>query len=435
MIYPQMTNDNLTDSSALRALTRQRRLRFSMLLLLALMLAMGASTLTGCRGTSSSGSRLSAAERDAIIRQAAVEFARSSDLSKSQAMLAKLELANPTQFVVTFAEQAIADRKPADEIAALARLADALGGRSPKLIAYLAPTITPSPLPKPTSTVVPPSPTVPPTATLLPPTATPVPSTVEPTATATLLPQRPRVVADSAANLRGGPGTNYPVIGQMTTGKEVDILERNASGDWWRIDWNGVTQAWVAGLVVKVSGPIDTVPVARNVPAPPPTNTPAPPPPPTATPKPAGPDFQLAEVRVWGVEENGGYYDGPSVHCGEKRELHIKVVDAAGSPLNGVTVKAALGAQEEIVTGSKGVPGDAEFVLGGGQEVYVIRDVDGRQVTSDMARGMSTNPHGIPIATLIGGGYCRDEASCASFVNQNGCYGHYSWTVSFRRNR
>jgi hypothetical protein len=435
MTYLQMTNDNSIDSSVLRAVTRQRRLRFPMLLLLAITLAVTASTLAACRGTSTSRGRLSTAERDAVIRQAADEFVRNGDLSKSQAILAKLQLANPTQFVVTFAEQAIADRKPTDEIAALARLADALGGRSPKLVAYLAPTITPSPLPKPTDTIVPPSPTVPPTATSLPPTATPIPPTVEPTATATLPPQQPRVVADSAANLRGGPGTNYPVIGQMTVGKEVDILERNASGDWWRIDWNGVAQAWVAGLVVKVSGPIDTVPVAKNVPAPPPTNTPAPPPPPTATPKPAGPDFQLVEVRVWGVQENGGYYDGPSVHCGEKRELHIKVVDAGGAPLNGVTVKAALGAQEEVVTGSKGVPGDAEFVLGGGQEVYIIRDVDGRQVTSDMARGVSTNPHNIPFAVLIGGGYCRDEAGCASFVNQYGCYGHYSWTVTFRRNR
>ncbi len=105
------------------------------------------------------------------------------------------------------------------------------------------------------------------------------------------------------------------------------------------------------------------------------------------------------------------------------------MLDAAGNPLNGVTVKAALGAQEEIVTGSKGVPGDAEFVLGGGQEAYIIRDVDGRQVTSDYAKGMSTNPHGIPIPVLISGGYCRDEASCTTFINQNGCYGHYSWTL------
>lgn len=371
------------------------------------------------------------AERDAAIRQIAQNYSRDRDLAKAQAALGRLNLANPTQFVVTLAEQAVSDGRPAEEVIALARLAEALGGRSPKLQAYLAPTAAPT-LPAATATGVSASPTPVMTATPIPPTATSAPPTPTPTATATPQPAKPRVVADNEANLRGGPGTNYPIVGKLAPGKEAEIIGRNSNGDWWRIAWDGAGQAWVAGLVVRVLGPIDTVAVARDIPPPPPTNTPAPP---TATPTPAGPDFRLVEVRIWGVEENGGFFDGPSVHCGEKRELHVKVLDAAGNPLNGVTVKAALGAQEEVVTGSKGVPGDAEFVLGGGQEVYIIRDVDGRQVTSDYAKGMSTNPHGIPIPVLISGGYCRDEASCTAFINQNGCYGHYSWTVTFRRNR
>lgn len=404
---------------------------------------MTALTVAACSGKPASGGKLSAVERDAIIRQVAVQYVKDRDTAKAQAALVRLKLANPAQFIVTMAEQALSEGKPADEVIALARLAEGLGGRSPKLLAYLAPTATSGPPPSPTNTPVPPSPTDglnrPPSATPMPPSATPVSPTAVPTATPTIEPtaepQKPRVVADAEANLRGGPGTNYPLVGKMSAGKEVAIIGRNNSGDWWRIAWDGAGQAWVAGLVVKVLGPIDTVAVAKDIPAPPPTFTPAPPPPPTATPKPAGPDFQLVEVRIWGVQENGGYYDGPSVHCGGNRELHIKVIDAGGSPLNGVTAKAALGAQEEIVTGSKGIPGDAEFVLGGGQEVYIIRDVDGRQVTSDYARGMTTDPHGIPIPTLIGAGYCKDEAACTSFVNENGCRGHYSWTVTYRRNR
>ena len=389
--------------------------------------------LAGCAARTGSG-KLSATERDATIRQVAAQYVRDGDLAQAQAALARLNLANVTQFMVTMTEQMISDNKPMDEIKALAQLSNALGGRSPKLVAYLAPTATASPLP-PTLTPILPSPTVTiaPTVTPVPPTPTPIAPTAAPSATATA--QKPRVAADSEANLRAGPGPNYGIVGKLMPGREAEIIGRNANGDWWRVAWDGASQAWVAGLVVKVSGPIDTIAVAKDIPPLPPTYTPAPPPPPTETPKPAGPDFQLVEVRVWGVEENGGYYDGPSVHCGGKRELHIKVVDAGGNPLNGVTIKAGLGAQEEIVTGSKGIPGDAEFVLGGGQEVYVIRDVDGRQVTSDYARGVSTNPHGIAIPTLIGGGYCKDEASCASFINQNGCYGHYSWTVTFRRNR
>lgn len=398
---------------------------FALCVLIALALAAYANR------TASVG-KLSAVERDAVIRQVAVQYGKDRDIAKAQAALARLELANPTQFVVTMAEQALNDNTPADEVIALARLADGLGGRSPKLQAYLAPTATATSRPSPMRSSEPASPTVAPSPTPSASTATPVPPSTTPTATATPEPQRPRVVADAEANLRGGPGTNYPIVGRMAPGKEAEIIGRNASGDWWRIAWDGAGQAWVAGLVVRVLGPIDTVAVAQDIPLPPPTRTPAPP---SATPKPTGPDFQLIEVRIWGVEENGGYYDGPSVHCGERRELHVKAVDANGAPLNGVTVKAGLGAQEEVVTGSKGIPGDAEFVLGGGQEVYILRDVDGRQVTSDYARGMSTNPHGIPIPVLISGGYCRDEAGCNAFINQNGCYGHYSWTVTFRRNR
>ena len=84
------------------------------------------------------------------------------------------------------------------------------------------------------------------------------------------------------------------------------------------------------------------------------------------------------------------------------------------------------------VSGSKG-PGIAEYVLGGGQDLYIVRDADGRNVSSDTARGMSTNPHGIATEVLIGAGYCKDAADCDHFRQQWGCNGHYSWDVTFRR--
>ncbi len=401
------------------------------ILTIACVLSLAVLMVTACGGKAASGAKVSPRERDALIQQAATQYARDGNLPKAQETIAKLNLANPSQFVITLAEQAVNDRKPADEIAALARLAEALGGRSPKLVAYLSPTATPAPLPAPANTAALPSPTVAPTATPLPPAATAVPPTA--TATATTPAQKPRVVADSTANLRGGPGTNYPMIGQMTAGKEVDIIGRNANGDWWRIAWDGAGQAWIAGLVVRVLGPIDTVAVAKDIPAPPPTNTPAPPPPPTATPKPAGPDFELISIRLWGVEENGGYFDGPSLHCGGSRVLHAIILDAKGSRLDGVTVKAAFGnAKEEIVSGSKG-PGIAEFVLGGGQELYVVRDVDGRAVTSGYARGMSTNPRDIPFDVLKSAGYCKTDSECAHLREEFACNGHYSWDVTFKR--
>ncbi|PKO20838.1 MAG: hypothetical protein CVU38_17970 [Chloroflexi bacterium HGW-Chloroflexi-1] len=195
--------------------------------------------------------------------------------------------------------------------------------------------------------------------------------------------------------------------------------------------WDGQGQAWVAGTVVHVLGPIDTVAMAEDIPAPPPTAIHATPKP-TEPPKPAGPDFQLVGIRLWGVEENGGRFDGPTVICGEKRQLRVIVTDAAGKPLNGVTVKAIYGNQEEAVTGDKG-PGITEFVLGNGQDVYIIRDVDGRQVTSDYARGMSTDPRAIPYDILLGGRFCVSAEDCTRFASLPGCYGHYSWDVTYRR--
>ena len=156
------------------------------------------------------------------------------------------------------------------------------------------PPCPPTPVPSP----LPPSPTAAPTATPTtePPTATPEPPTITPTPA----PQQPRAVADGDVNLRGGPGKAYPVVGKLLAGQEAEILGRNASGDWWQLAWPGGKQAWVAGTVVQILGPIDTVAVAKNIPAPPvqPTRAPQPtaaPAAPTAPPKPSGPDFRLVE--------------------------------------------------------------------------------------------------------------------------------------------
>jgi hypothetical protein len=385
---------------------------------------------TGCAKSRNTEPAVSLAARDASLRQIAADYSRTGDLAQAQAALGKLGLANPTQLLVSQAESDVSAGLSASEIEPVARLAEALGAHSAKLIAYLEPTpttVSPTATPSP----VPPSPTAAPsaTATTEPPTATPEQPTVMPTPE----PQQPRAIADSDVNLRGGPGKAYPTVGKLLAGQEVEILGRNVSGDWWQLAWPGGKQAWVAGTVVQILGPIDTVVVAKNIPALPvrPTQAPRPTAAPTAPPKAVGPDFQVTNIRLWGVEENGGYFDGPSVHCGGRRQLRVFVLDAAGNPLNGVTVKAVYGNQEEEVTGGKGT-GMAEFILGGGQDVFIVRDVDGRQVTSDYARGMSTQPEGIAQDQLIAAGYCTDAASCAYHVTQS-CRGHYSWDVTYRR--
>jgi hypothetical protein len=389
----------------------------------------------GCGKSRNVDTVTSRAARDATLRQIAVDYARTGDLAQAQVALDKLELANPTQLLVSLAETDAGTGRTAAEIMPMARLAEALGARSAKLIAYLEPTPTavpPTPIPSP----VPPSPTAAPTATPTtePPTVTPKPPTITPTTE----PQQPRAIADSDVNLRGGPGKAYPAVGKLLAGQEVEILSRNASGDWWQLAWPGGKQAWVAGTVVQILGPIDTVAVAKNIPAPPVQSTRAPQPTaahaaPTAPPKPAGPDFRLVEHRLWTVEENGGQFDGPSVHCGQGQLFRVTVLDAAGNRVNGVTVKVVGGERQEAVTGSQGKgDGNAEFdIYEPGLDVQVVRDVDGRQTTSDTATGPAMTG-AISIETFRGAGYCPQTGDCSDFL-KFGCTGHYSWSATFRR--
>jgi len=228
--------------------------------------------------SSSGGGSGSTTAREAALRQIAAEYARTGDLEQAQTGLERLNLANPGQLLVSLAEADMAAGRAREEIEATAALAEILGARSQKLTAYLSPTMVPAPTQEvvlPTdatmvavATLEPPSP-VPPSPTSVD-TATPAPTATEPppTASSTPKPQEPHVIADSNVNLRSGPGRAYPVIGQLRGGQEMPIIGRNASGDWWQIESAGASQAWVAGTVVRVLGAIDTVAVAKNIPAP-----------------------------------------------------------------------------------------------------------------------------------------------------------------------
>ena len=64
------------------------------------------------------------------------------------------------------------------------------------------------------------------------------------------------------ANLRSGPGTNYPRIGSVKAGQTIEIVARNHTGDWYQL----ASGAWIFGNLVD--GAPD-VPEAMNIPAPP----------------------------------------------------------------------------------------------------------------------------------------------------------------------
>jgi uncharacterized protein YraI len=412
----------------------RRRAAPGTLVVLCILLALTVAA-TGCTKSRNTNTAVSSDARDTALRQIATDYARTSDLSQAQAALDKLGLANPAQLIVALGESDAVAGRPTAEIAPLARLAEALGTRSPKLIAYLEPTLAPAPTAAPpaaTPTSVPPSPTPAPSLppTTLPPTETSLPPTDAPTSA----PQKPRVVADSDVNLRGGPGKAYPVVAKLLAGQETDILGRNASGDWWQLAWTGGKQAWVAGTVVRVLGPIDTVTVASNIPTPPPVPTAAPKPTaaPTAAPKPST-QYVVKSLRLRSVGE-----DAQTCKSGD-HNIFVHVVDAAGGLLDGVRVRDVF-TQKIEVTGAQGKgPGAVEYDIyrGGGGQLEII-DEGGNRI-SELSRGMSDDWP--PFDLMKAAGYCNckphpDDASCQSDLESKQYFfavGHYAYEVIFQR--
>jgi len=429
-----MQNPEEHPGTSRRSIRHRRRQIKPGLVALCILMAF-AMIAAGCGKSRSAATAISPAARDASLRQIAADYAHAGDLAQAQAALDKLGLANPTQLLVSLAETDASAGRPAAEIVPMARLAEALGARSARLIAYLEPTPTavpPTPVPSP----IPPSPTAAPTATptIEPPTATLEPPTITPTPE----PQQPRAIAKSAVNLRGGPGTAYPVVGKLLSGQETEILGRNASGDWWQLAWPGGKQAWVTGTVVQILGPIDTVAVAKNIPAPPvqPTRPPQPtaaPAAPAAPPKPST-AFVVRNVRVKSVGED-------AQNCqGGLPKIFVQVVDPAGNLLDGVRVREIFTGQVEV-TGAQGKgSGRVEFDIykdGGGQLEIVD---DGNTPISPLSRGMSSN---LPDWDLFqAAGYCNckpypDAESCrAGWEARDFRYmamSHYAYEVVLQR--
>jgi uncharacterized protein YraI len=97
----------------------------------------------------------------------------------------------------------------------------------------------------------------------------------------------------SSASLRGGPGTEYSVIGYVLAEEEVQVIGRSTDGELWYnvISADGVP-GWIAASVGQVSGETspEQIPPAATIPAPPPTVEPTPAELPTGTPDDGGDD-------------------------------------------------------------------------------------------------------------------------------------------------
>lgn len=100
-----------------------------------------------------------------------------------------------------------------------------------------------------------------------------------------------RVDAPFTANIRLGPGFDYPIIGILRRGDVMTVRAKSVDGYWYDIETEDGEEAWIHTSVAKPIS-LDWLPSNSNVPLIPrrPTNTPTPEPtetPPNPTPPPA----------------------------------------------------------------------------------------------------------------------------------------------------
>jgi uncharacterized protein YraI len=93
--------------------------------------------------------------------------------------------------------------------------------------------------------------------------------TPEATATpeATPTPEYAELVANSNANVRSGPGTDYPRIGQLRAGAAYRVTGQNETSDWWQINLDG-KPGWIAGELATVTGNTESVALVEVEPPP-----------------------------------------------------------------------------------------------------------------------------------------------------------------------
>ncbi len=80
----------------------------------------------------------------------------------------------------------------------------------------------------------------------------------------------PYIQTGSITNVRGGPSTDFEVVGRLAANDTATVVGQNEAGDWWQIEFapaaNGL--AWVAAEVVDFVGDASAVPVVAAPAAP-----------------------------------------------------------------------------------------------------------------------------------------------------------------------
>ena len=129
------------------------------------------------------------------------------------------------------------------------------------------PADTPTPEPSPTDTPMPA-----PTATPIAPT--PTASDVDATPVIIVAPSALVATEGVVLNVRGGPSTDYEVLGALQPSTELTLLASSSDGGWFQIAFpaDSDERGWVIGEFLEIQGATDGLPVAEV--APPPTPSP-----------------------------------------------------------------------------------------------------------------------------------------------------------------
>ncbi len=125
------------------------------------------------------------------------------------------------------------------------------------------PGLTPRDEATPLVTTSPPSPVPSSTPARLSPTPGGTVTSVTATASAipSVIPEKPLLtVTAPTVNVRAGPGTNYPRLGEVHQGQAFDVTGKNRAGDWWQFAFDG-QPAWISGSFVTLNAAAEKVPV------------------------------------------------------------------------------------------------------------------------------------------------------------------------------
>jgi hypothetical protein len=82
------------------------------------------------------------------------------------------------------------------------------------------------------------------------------------------VPDGPSLTSGQIVNVRGGPSTAYPVLGQISPGVNYGVTGKNEANDWWQIDYNG-QDGWIIDQLVSATSASNEVAVVTDIPEPP----------------------------------------------------------------------------------------------------------------------------------------------------------------------